>query len=82
MFVDHKEMLLAKTQEQLVKYQDVLSFVQGTKEENSISRSKDYLVAYITKTVIDKLTLKEIVIRIPFPVKHVHPHIYLGKTHQ
>jgi hypothetical protein len=40
MFVNHKETLLAKTQEQLVKYQDVLSFVQGTEDENSIARKK------------------------------------------
>jgi hypothetical protein len=70
-FVNHKETLLAKTQEQLVKYQDFLSFVQGTEDENSIARTKDYLVAYITKIVIDKLTLKEIVVHISFPVKHL-----------
>jgi hypothetical protein len=28
-------------------------------------------VAYITKNIIDKLTLKELVVRIPFTVKHL-----------
>jgi hypothetical protein len=71
MFVNHKETLLAKTQEQLLKYQEVLVFVQGTEDENSIARNKNDLVAYIRKNVIDKLTLKELVVRIPFPVKHL-----------
>jgi hypothetical protein len=71
MFVNHKETLLAKTQEQLLKYQEVLAFVQGTEDENSIARNKNDQVEYITKNVIDKLTLKELVVRIPFPVKHL-----------
>jgi hypothetical protein len=71
MFVNHKETLLAKTQEQLLKYQKILAFVQGTEDESSIARNKNDLVAYITKNIIDKLTLKEIVVRIPFPVKHL-----------
>jgi hypothetical protein len=70
-FINHKETLIAKIQEPLVKYQDVLLCVQGTDDENSIARNKDDIVAYITKTVIDKLTLKELVVRIPFPVKHL-----------
>jgi hypothetical protein len=61
----------SKNQEKLLKYQGVLSFVQGTEDENSIARNKEYLVAYITKTVIDKLTPNALVIRIPFPVKHM-----------
>jgi hypothetical protein len=72
MFVYHKETLLVKTQKQLAQYQDVLSSVQGTEDdENSISRNKDDLVTYIANSFIDKLTLKELVIRIPFPVKHL-----------
>jgi hypothetical protein len=71
MFVNHKETLIAKTQEQLLKYQEVLAFFQGTEDENSVARNKNYLVAYVTKNVIDKLTLKELVVRIPFPVKHL-----------
>jgi hypothetical protein len=72
--MNHKETLLAKTQEKLVKYQDVLSFVQDTEDDNSIcriARNKNDLVAYITKNVIDKLTLKEIVVHTPFPIKHL-----------
>jgi hypothetical protein len=38
MFVNHKDALLAKTQEQLLNYQEVLAFVQGTEDENSIAR--------------------------------------------
>jgi hypothetical protein len=38
---------MTKTKEQLVKYQDVLSFVQGTEDENSITSNRDDLVAYI-----------------------------------
>jgi hypothetical protein len=71
MCVNHKETLLAKTQDKLLKYQDILSFGQGTEDEKSIARNKDDLVAYIKKTVIDKLKLKELVVRIPFPVKHL-----------
>jgi hypothetical protein len=71
MFTNHKETLLAKTQEQLLKYQEVMAFVQGTEDENSIASDKNDLVAYIMKNVIDKLTLKELVFRIPFPVKHL-----------
>jgi hypothetical protein len=54
-----------------VKYQDFLSFVQGTEDENSIARNKDDIVAYITNTFFDKLTLKELVVRFPFHVKHL-----------
>jgi hypothetical protein len=61
----------SKNQEKLLKYQDVLSFVQGTEDENSIARNKEDLVVYITKTVINKLILKALVIRIPFPVKYL-----------
>jgi hypothetical protein len=71
MFVNHKETLVAKTQEQLLTYQEVLTFVQGTEDGNSIARNKNDLVAYITKNVTDKLTLKERVVRTPFPVKHL-----------
>jgi hypothetical protein len=69
MFLNHKETLLAKTQEQLLKYQEILAFVQGTEDDNSIARNKNYLVAYIMNNVIDKLTLKERVVRIPFHMK-------------
>jgi hypothetical protein len=76
MFVNHKETLLAKTQEQLLKYQEFLAFVQGKEDENSIARNKNDLVAYITKNIIDKLTLNELVVRIPFTVKHLSTSIY------
>jgi hypothetical protein len=55
----------------LLKYQEVLAFVQGAEDENSMGRNKNDLVAYITKNVIDKLILKELVVRIPFPIKHL-----------
>jgi hypothetical protein len=71
MFGNHKETLLAKTQEQLLKCQEVLEFFQGTEDENSIARNKNDLVVYITNNIIDKLTLKELVVHIPFPVKHL-----------
>jgi hypothetical protein len=67
MFMNHKETLLAKTQEQLLKYQEVLAFVQGTEDNNSIACNKNDLLAYITKNVIDKLTLTELVVSTPFP---------------
>jgi hypothetical protein len=54
-----------------VRYQDVLSSVQGAEDDNNIARKKNDLVAYIMKNVIDELTLKEIVVRIPVPVKHL-----------
>jgi hypothetical protein len=50
-----------------VKYQDVLSFIQSTEDDNSIARNKNDFVAYITKNVIDKLTLKQLVVS-PFPL--------------
>jgi hypothetical protein len=62
LFINHKEVLLAKTQHQLLHMQGVLAFVQGT---------EDGFVTHITKTVIDKVTLKDLVIRIPFPVKRL-----------
>jgi hypothetical protein len=71
MLLNHKETLLAKKQEQLLKCQEVLEFVQGTEDKNNIARNKNDLVAYITKNVIDKLTIKELVVRTPFPVKHL-----------
>jgi hypothetical protein len=63
--------LLAKTQHQLHHMQGVLAFVQGTEDENNISLNKSDVVTHITKNVIDKVALKDLVIRIPFPVKRL-----------
>jgi hypothetical protein len=70
-FINHKEVLLAKTQHQLHHMQGVLAFVQGTEDENNISLNKYDFVTHITKNVIDKVALKDLVIRIPFPVKRL-----------
>jgi hypothetical protein len=70
-FINHKEVLLAKTQHHLHHMQGVLAFVQGAEDENNISLNKSDFVTHITNNVIDKVTLKDLVIRIPFPVKHL-----------
>jgi hypothetical protein len=70
-FISHKEVLLAKTQHQLHHMQGVLAFVQGTEDENNISLNKSDFVTHSTKNVIDKVALKDLVIRIPFPVKRL-----------
>jgi hypothetical protein len=49
--------------------QVVLAFFQGTEDENNISLKKNDFVTHITKNVIDKVTLKDLVIRTPIPVK-------------
>jgi hypothetical protein len=69
LFINHNEVLLAKTQHHLLHMQGVLEFVQGTEDENNISLNKTDFVTHITKNVIDKVTLKDLVIRIPFLVK-------------
>jgi hypothetical protein len=70
-FINRKEVLLEKTQHQLHHMQGVLAFVQGTEDENNISLNTSDLVTHITKNVIDKVALKDLVIRIPFPVKRL-----------
>jgi hypothetical protein len=62
LFIKHKEVLLAKTQHQLLHMQGVLAFVQGTEEKNNISLNKTDFVTHITKNVIDKVTVKYFVI--------------------
>jgi hypothetical protein len=69
LFINHKEVLLAKTQHQLLHMQGVLAFVQGTEDENNISLNKTDVVTHITKNVIDKVTLKDLMILTPFLVK-------------
>jgi hypothetical protein len=69
--VNHKEVFLEKTQHQLHHMQGVLAFVQGTEDENNISLNTSDFVTHITKNVIDKVALKDLVIRIPFPVKRL-----------
>jgi hypothetical protein len=49
----------------------VLAFVQGTEYENNISLNKTNFVTRITKNMTDKVTFKDLVIRIPFPVKRL-----------
>jgi hypothetical protein len=49
LFINHKEVLLAKTQHQLLHMQDVLACVQGTEDKNNISLNKTDLVTHITK---------------------------------
>jgi hypothetical protein len=70
-FINHKEVLLVKTQHQLHHMQGVLAFVQGTEDENNISLNKSDFVTHITKNVIDKVALKDLIIRIPFPVNRL-----------
>jgi hypothetical protein len=48
-FINHKEVLLAKTQHQLHHMQGVLDFVQGTEDENNISLNTSDDVTHITK---------------------------------
>jgi hypothetical protein len=62
LFINHKEVLLAKTQHQLLRMQGVLVFVQGTEDENNISLNNTNLAMHITKNVIDKATLKHLVV--------------------
>jgi hypothetical protein len=71
LFINHKEVLAAKTQHQLLHMQGVLTFVPGTEDQNNISLNKTNFVTNITKHVIDKVTLKDLVIRIPFPVRRL-----------
>jgi hypothetical protein len=71
LFIKHKEVLLAKTQHQLLHMQGVFAFVQGAEDENNISLNKTDFVTHITKNVIDKVSLKGLVIQIPFPVKRL-----------
>jgi hypothetical protein len=40
LFINHKEVLLAKTQHQLLHMQGVLAFFQGIEDENNISLKK------------------------------------------
>jgi hypothetical protein len=61
-FMNHKEVLLAKTQHQLHHMQCVLAFVQGTEDENNISLNKSGVVTHITKNVIDKVISVSIII--------------------
>jgi hypothetical protein len=56
LFINHKWVLLAKTQHQLFHMQGVLAFVQGTEDEQNISPNKTDFVTHITKNVIDKVT--------------------------
>jgi hypothetical protein len=71
LFTNNNEVLLAKTQHELLNMEGVVAFVQGTEDENNIALNKTDFVTHITKTVIDKVTLKDLVIRIPFPVKRL-----------
>jgi hypothetical protein len=71
LFINHKEVILAKTQHQMLHMQIVLAIVHGTEDENNISLNKTDFVTRITKNVTDKFTLKYLVIRIPFPVKRL-----------
>jgi hypothetical protein len=63
--------LLAKTQHELLNMEGVVAFFQGTEDENNIALNKTDFVTHITKNVIDKVTLKDLVTRIPFPVKRL-----------
>jgi hypothetical protein len=59
-FINHKEVLLVKTQHHLHHMQGVL--VQGTEDEDNISLNKSNFVTHITKNVIDKVALKYLVV--------------------
>jgi hypothetical protein len=59
--------------------QIVLKFVQGKEDENKISLNKTDVVTHITKNVIDKVTLKDLVIRI-LPVKRLADGVKTSTT--
>jgi hypothetical protein len=80
LFINQKEVILAKTQHQLLHMQGVLAFFQGKEDENNISLNKTEFFTHITKHVIDKVTLKDLVIRIPFPVKRLADRVKTSTT--
>jgi hypothetical protein len=77
LFINNKEVLLAKTQHKLLNMEGVFAFVQGREDENNIALNKTDFVTHITKKLIDQVTLKDLVIRIPFPVKRLDDRVYM-----